>query len=172
MLELLNSIHISNKLDSYEWSLGIKKQFTFKEARSRLDHLTLPCGVIAIRWNKFLLIKINIFTWKLILKRLSARCNVVMRSIDLSSILCPCCGEAQEDVVHLFLKCSLAKESWQKFAKWVDISIPNFDSIDLLFTWVDDFTAGNFRRLIMDSMCVTLIWVLWTYRNVLVFGNV
>nr|KAJ0208844.1 hypothetical protein LSAT_V11C400207080 [Lactuca sativa] len=170
--EMLDSVHITDRIDLWRWSLGVEDMFSVKSARSRLDLMSFSMGDSPTRWNISLPIKINIFIWRLILNRLPTRSNLHHRGIDVSTILCPCCGEVIEDGVHLFLKCSMTRQLWLKFARWIDLTVPSFNSIEDVFEWIDSEVVANARRLIIDTTCATLIWVLWTYRNALVFGIV
>lgn len=71
-----------------------------KCAKSRLNLVFPPMDGGATRSNNSLLIKINIFIWRLVLNRLLTKSNLDYRGIELPLILCPYCGEVQEDGVH------------------------------------------------------------------------
>ena len=74
-----------------------------------------------------------------------------------------------EDGIYLFLKCLMARELWLKFARWIDLMVPSFNSIEDVFEWIDCQAIANARRLIIETTCATLIWVPWTYWNAIVF---
>ena len=77
----------------------------------------------------------------------------------------------QEERNHLFFECNVARLLWLKVAKLVDKSIPTFREVTDFFIWIDGIPAARFQRMIMESICASLIWVLWMFRNNLVFGN-
>lgn len=113
--------------------------------------------------------KINVFIWRMMFNRLPTRRNFVKRGIDVELVMCPCCNEEREDGVHLFLKCSLAVQLWHKLE--LDETFPHFVDMDDLFKWIDAQDVGNYCRVIIDTVCLTLIWVCWTYINAFVFAN-
>ncbi|GKA12805.1 RNA-directed DNA polymerase, eukaryota, reverse transcriptase zinc-binding domain protein [Tanacetum coccineum] len=70
----------------------------------------IECKILATteeetRWNKMLLVKVNINTWRLCLDRLPTRCNLDARGVDLDSTRCLIWDEDLESSQHLFLEC-------------------------------------------------------------------
>ena len=58
---LLQSVHLSARRDSWLWSFGYEDTFLVKETRLQLDRAILPSGGLATRWNRWLPIKFIIF---------------------------------------------------------------------------------------------------------------
>ena len=103
--------------------------------------------------------------------RIPTRDNLDRRGLDIDSVLCLVCQQAREDINHLFFTCSVALQIWFKVAKWVELHIHSFFSVEEQLQWVDGLTTVRSKRSILDSVCSTLLWVLWTFRNDIVFGN-
>ena len=81
--------------------------FKVKDFRTSLDDLMLPhCE--PTRWIKAMPIKINIFAWRARKDCLPTRRNLMLRDINIGSVLCPVCDAYDEDVNHLFFQCNLA----------------------------------------------------------------
>lgn len=59
-----------------------------KDVISQLDSLNLVRVTLFIRWNRFILIKINIFLWRLVFNRLPTKSNLDRRMIELDSLIC------------------------------------------------------------------------------------
>ena len=141
-------------------------------ARRTIEDSVLPVGNRITRRNRFVPIKVNTFIWRLALDRLPTRCNLDRRGIDLPSLLCPICDGHVEEARHLFFSCQLAMEVWGRVERWLQQSFPMFMNMDDVFDWIDSRPATRMDRIITDTVCLTALWVLWTYRNAVVFGTV
>ncbi|KAK5826341.1 hypothetical protein PVK06_021259 [Gossypium arboreum] len=77
------------------------------------------------------------------------------------NVLCPRCGNGEEDSEHVFLNCPVTVEIWRKLeVSWVDRTVHN---IWEWITWIFQKTAIQQRRL----LCCGL-WIIWSSRNKLV----
>ncbi|KAL8547153.1 hypothetical protein ACS0TY_006754 [Phlomoides rotata] len=68
--------------------------------------------------------------WKILKKRLPTRDELKKRGIipDSQDIHCPCCGNEDELVLHLFFGCSFARKIWSEIYKWTDTPmVPHLD---------------------------------------------
>ena len=54
----------------------------------------------------------SVFCWRLLKNRLPTKDNLLRRNINIQDQNCPLCGNAQEDVGHLFFNCNLTKGLW------------------------------------------------------------
>ncbi|KAL4569633.1 hypothetical protein LXL04_025275 [Taraxacum kok-saghyz] len=151
---LLEEVELNDISDGWLWELDGSTDFSVAVVRRHLDGFRLPgCHVQAI-WNMYMPIKINVFVWRVELNRLPTRCNLVTKGIDVGTVLCPC------EVAFLL---------WGRVANWYDAYMPFFDSYEELRQWVDSQSMVNYRRAKMEVVCVTVMWVLWNYRNGMVF---
>nr|GEW71816.1 RNA-directed DNA polymerase, eukaryota, reverse transcriptase zinc-binding domain protein [Tanacetum cinerariifolium] len=75
MLSLFRSVALSDKPDSWSWSLDVLAGFSVSSVRSFIDANTLDVDTIASRWNRFIPIKVNVFLWRLMLNRLPTMVN-------------------------------------------------------------------------------------------------
>ncbi|GJR07921.1 RNA-directed DNA polymerase, eukaryota [Tanacetum coccineum] len=67
---LLDTVILSNMDDRWFWDLNGDGVFQVKDVRSMLDEAFLPKMEVPTRWIKSILIKVNVFAWKLYLDRL------------------------------------------------------------------------------------------------------
>ncbi|PWA46165.1 serine carboxypeptidase-like 50 [Artemisia annua] len=89
----------------------------------------------------------------------------------MESLLCPCCNNNVEDSNHVFFTCNVALELWNRIEMWLDLHIPEFVNIADMFEWIDEHDGGSKQWRILNTTCVTVIWILWMYRNSVVFDG-
>ena len=120
---------------------------------------------MATRWCKILSIKVNVFLWRAILNRLPTRTNLDRRRIEIDSLLCPCCSSNVEDSNHVFFACNVALGLWKRIVLWLDLRIPEFVNMSDMFQWIDGNGVGSKQQRILNTTCVTLIWILWSIET-------
>ena len=54
-------------------------------------------------------------------------------------------------------------------ARWLQLDIPHLATAAEFVDWIESRPMAHMQRSIVDSVCSTVIWVLWTYRNAVVF---
>nr|GEY35989.1 RNA-directed DNA polymerase, eukaryota, reverse transcriptase zinc-binding domain protein [Tanacetum cinerariifolium] len=101
--QILSSISLSSVSDRWSWTLHGLGDFSVKSAREEIDKHVLVVSPSQNRWSKFLPIKLNVFSWRMMPDRLPTRSNLHNRGINITCILCPNCGAAIENRNHLFL---------------------------------------------------------------------
>ena len=106
-------------------------------------------------------LKIRLFAWLLLRKRLMTRV-FRQRMYPDSLVSCPLCNRGMEDCDHLFFQCSLAQEAWQSVAlARLDVS-----SAEAFWTSV----SSNFFRREADWRCIfAVLWAIWTHKNEMIF---
>nr|GEV76245.1 RNA-directed DNA polymerase, eukaryota, reverse transcriptase zinc-binding domain protein [Tanacetum cinerariifolium] len=70
LVDLVDSVILSNSNDRWVWTLDSAGEFTVKSARTFIDDSLLPTVGSPTRWPKVVPIKINIFAWKVSLDKL------------------------------------------------------------------------------------------------------
>lgn len=80
--------------------------FSISSTRAFNDNEMLLTGGCETRWNNWVLIKLNIFTWRLRLHNIPTRDRLSSRGITVDSILCPVCSITIESIEHLLSSCS------------------------------------------------------------------
>ncbi|GKE48848.1 RNA-directed DNA polymerase, eukaryota, partial [Tanacetum coccineum] len=109
---------LSNSNDRWVSDLNGDGIFRVKDVRNLLDELFLPRADVPTRWVKNILIKVNIFAWKLALDRLPTRANLAQRNVVTESESCPVCDAILKDTSHLFFNCSLARDVARLLCRW------------------------------------------------------
>ncbi|GJZ05701.1 RNA-directed DNA polymerase, eukaryota, reverse transcriptase zinc-binding domain protein [Tanacetum coccineum] len=105
----LADLIIPQMLNRWFWSLEGLGEFTVKSTRILINDSFHSNGDVPARWVKLVLIKINIFAWRVFLVKLPTRLNLSLRGVEIPSILCPICNVAPESSSHLFFTCPLAR---------------------------------------------------------------
>nr|GEX09326.1 hypothetical protein [Tanacetum cinerariifolium] len=140
---IIRDIVLSEKCDSWIWSLEASGNFSVASTRHYVDNQTLETSPDATRWSKCILIKANVFIWRLTLNKLPSRLNLHSTGINVSSILCPICHVDVESVNHIFFNCDMAKALWDLLAKWLDLDIPICANISEWFLWLDSLRVST-----------------------------
>ena len=98
-------------------------------------YVTQRCRLI---WKRHIPLKIRIFGWLLLQRRLTTRV-ARQRMFPDSPISCPLCGGGPEDCSHLFFQCPLAQEAWRGAAV-ARLSVTSEE------TFWSSLLGGSFRR--------------------------
>lgn len=106
--------------------------------------------------------------WHVLLDCLPIRVNLSLLGVELESNLCPNYEVHQKESSHFF-NCDLALQVWTYLAVWLGLDIPAFNTVDEMAQWVDLRPVVGSQRDIVDFFCSTIIWVLWIYRNAIIF---
>ncbi|KAJ9554032.1 hypothetical protein OSB04_018077 [Centaurea solstitialis] len=101
--------------------------------------------------------------------------NVVMscitRGINLPSDLCPLCNTEKETEVHLFFSCPKVIDVWIWVSNWCGVELGHINSLDqLIFNLLDGSNSDRKRRF-LEAVAGTTLWLIWKFRNNLVFNH-
>ncbi|PWA37324.1 reverse transcriptase domain, Reverse transcriptase zinc-binding domain protein [Artemisia annua] len=171
LLEMLTNVQFVDKDDSWVWKLSKDGGYSVKCARQIIDNSLLATGQQVTRWCRIVPAKVNIMCWRAIQNRLPTRSQLAVKGIDIPSVLCPSCLVAIEDVQHVFFKCDVAVEVWKKVASWLDLQIPAIDDISMLLDWAEASISDAKKRKVVGAIIYTTIWMLWRFRNSIVFQD-
>ncbi|GJW07652.1 RNA-directed DNA polymerase, eukaryota, reverse transcriptase zinc-binding domain protein [Tanacetum coccineum] len=141
--QLDTGVVLSDKSDTWQWSLGVSNGYTAASVRSLVDSNILDTTLVAMRWKCSIPIKVNVFIWRLLLNKLPSRVNLDRKGIDVGSILCPICMDDVKTVNHIFFSCNMAKDLWALFANWWELDIPVCANISEWFKWIDALHISN-----------------------------
>nr|GEX34916.1 hypothetical protein [Tanacetum cinerariifolium] len=116
LCSLVVHLRLSDNGNLWECIIDDSRAFSVKMMRSYINQKFPTLQVPPTRWNTLLPLKVNIFIWRTTNKRLPTRANLDYRGIDLDSVRCPMCDDAIETEDHIFVSCSIAKDTWKCIA--------------------------------------------------------
>nr|GEZ04701.1 RNA-directed DNA polymerase, eukaryota, reverse transcriptase zinc-binding domain protein [Tanacetum cinerariifolium] len=118
LCSLVAHLRLYDNGDSWECIIDDSRAFSVKMMRSYINQKFPTLHVPPTRWNTLLPLKVNIFIWRTTNKRLPTRANLDYKGIDLDSVPCPTSDDAIETEDHIFVSCSIAKDTWKCIADW------------------------------------------------------
>nr|GEX32816.1 RNA-directed DNA polymerase, eukaryota [Tanacetum cinerariifolium] len=170
LIEDVNSVTLSISNDRWIWSLDSSCEFSIKSTRLYIhDHLLLAVRA-PTRCVKEVPIKINIMAWKGSLDKLPTRLNLSLLGIEIPSITCPNYSCAGESCLHFF-SCSMAQNITSKLARWWEFDCPNLFSYDDWLEWFHTLRFPKGFKDILKGVFYVMWWVIWKYRNQILFGS-
>ncbi|PWA42728.1 RNA-directed DNA polymerase, eukaryota, Reverse transcriptase zinc-binding domain protein [Artemisia annua] len=131
--------------DEWSWSFSNDGLFIVKCLSSIIDsaYLTYCSPGKTNDWISLVPRKINIFIWCLALDRLPLLTNLDWGGINVSSVLCPLCGDRSKTRDNIFLSCLKSLVIWHKCLSYWGIYVPsNLSVMDL----VSGSLRNNFRK--------------------------
>ncbi|GJW38651.1 RNA-directed DNA polymerase, eukaryota [Tanacetum coccineum] len=123
-----------------------------KDVRNLLDEFFLPRADVPTGWVKNILIKVNIFAWKLALDRLPTRANLVQRNVVTESQSCPLCDAILEDTSHLFFNCSLSRDVTRLLCHWWNLGVQTFSSYAEWLVWFNSVRLASNLKVILEDV--------------------
>nr|GEZ39232.1 RNA-directed DNA polymerase, eukaryota [Tanacetum cinerariifolium] len=170
LLEKVSSVTLSNSCDRWLWDLNGNGFFCVKDVRCLLDDFFLPNSDVATRWVKQILIKINIFAWRVFLDRLPSKMNLSRRGIMVNSLLCPTCNSSDEDVSYSLFSCPLAVDISRLVCHWWDMVWMPYSSYSEWLSWFKSIRMGSKIKGMFEGVLYTSWWCIWNFRNQMIFA--
>ena len=124
-------------------------------------YVTQRCRLI---WKRHIPLKIRIFGWLLLRRRLMTRV-ARQRMFPDSPVSCPLCGRGPEDCSHLFFQCPLAQEAWRG-ATVARLSMTSEE------TFWSSLLEGSFRQEADWRRIFATLWAIWIHRNEVIFRGI
>ena len=124
-------------------------------------HIIQRCRLI---WKRRIRLKIRIFSWLLLRRRLMTRA-VRQRMYPDSPENCPLRDGGFEDCSHLFFQCPLAQEVWWEAAV-------NRLSVTSEEAFWSSLSGGFFMREAEWGRIFATLWAIWTHRNEVIFRGI
>ncbi|GJS41117.1 RNA-directed DNA polymerase, eukaryota, reverse transcriptase zinc-binding domain protein [Tanacetum coccineum] len=110
LVSLLSQLHLTISEDTWEFSIDDSIFFIVKGMRCYITSMSPPASYVTTRWNRIVLLKVNINTWRVMNGRMATRSNLDRRGVDLDYVRCPLCDDGIETKDDIFVHCKVAKE--------------------------------------------------------------
>ncbi|GJS39133.1 putative reverse transcriptase domain-containing protein [Tanacetum coccineum] len=169
--EYIEGTILSSLEDRWVWDLNGEGVFCVKDVRNLLDDVFLPKAPIATRWIKYVPIKLNVFAWKVHLNRLPTRVNLQHRGVLVSDPSCPICHSEDEDLAHLFFRCSLVTDIVRLVCRWWNIAWASIDSYSNWLHWFNAIRLSPKVKDLLEGVFYITWWSIWRFRNQVFFSS-
>ncbi|KAL4576659.1 hypothetical protein LXL04_012757 [Taraxacum kok-saghyz] len=91
---------------------------------------------------------------------------------NIQDTKCPLCNKDGETILHSFLNCESAQFSWMRLGLWWSIAIPNFNTMDEIWSRLDGSQLTNKARNRLWTTIIAIMKSLWEARNAKIFNNI
>ena len=168
---MLCNVSLSDSEDSWRWEGDSSGKFSVKSLRTIIENVSnSPFAGIPF-WNKWLPPRVNCFVWRLLLKRIPTKPNLLARGVELPSDFCSLCNGEKEAEIHLFYNCTNVIEVWVLVSNWCGLKTGNINSLDQLLGNLSDEDISVRKRRFLEAIVGTVLWLIWKSRNNLVFNQ-
>ena len=161
--ELLVNQRPAEGLDGWTWC---EPRFSVRGAYRRLRAQAASEDPLFLRswrriWRSRIPLKIRVFLWLLLRRRLMTR-SLRQHMVPNASAECAMCGAILEDCDHIFIRCPVAQAVWTltRFVR------PRPPSLEVFWRSMAD---GPYRRRTEWQLLYATLWVIWTHRNEVIF---
>ncbi|KAL4588641.1 hypothetical protein LXL04_001533 [Taraxacum kok-saghyz] len=164
---------LSDHNDQWVSRLAGDGQFHVADLRGCIDgKITTPMAN-AVVWIHLVPLKVMCFIWRTCINRIPTATELSRRGILVNLTGCPLCMEdVAEEMDHLFLGCSLAKEVLVWLFSWCNISIQNFQTVEELVNFAAEWGRCPKKRKILLAVLYGAIWNIWKARNDVIFNKI
>ncbi|XP_071728111.1 uncharacterized protein [Rutidosis leptorrhynchoides] len=161
--------------DSWSWNLAGNGLFTTKKLTSIIDEKILNHELFvhneSFLKNKLVPLKVAIFIWRALKKRIPVRTELDKRGIDLDSVRCPLCDHGVESIEHTLIFCRHAMDIWIRVYRWWGLRPVTNLSLNKLFKGNCNRSLTPLWSRIWQAIEWTYGYLLWKNRNQKVFSN-
>ncbi|XP_071740252.1 uncharacterized protein [Rutidosis leptorrhynchoides] len=159
---------------SWNWNLANNGIFSVKKLSNIITSAMFPSqsGVVQKTLkNNLVPTKLEVFTWRVMKKRLPVRVELDKRGIDLHSVRCPVCDDDIESVDHAVIGCKLSREVWLRIYNWWGIGNGINRGFNDILHGLIPFTSSSLGIQIWQAVEWVSAYLLWKNRNAKVFKN-
>ncbi|XP_071728849.1 uncharacterized protein [Rutidosis leptorrhynchoides] len=155
----------------WKWNLSSTGRFSTKKLQKLIEKkfLTEGRGSRETIRNNLVQIKVEIFIWRVLHKRIPVLVELDKRGVDLHSVGCPTCDNDVETIDHSLIFCNLAFDIWTRVYKWWDLgSYTNLSLIES-FGGNSNSATTELGSKIWQAVEWTCGYLVWKNRNNKVF---
>ncbi|XP_071685671.1 uncharacterized protein [Rutidosis leptorrhynchoides] len=175
LLNLLNSYVKSGRdTDTWVWNLSSSGLFTTKRLATLIDEKIIGGYASAndeTLKNNLVPLKVELFIWRMLKRRIPVRAELDKRGIDLDSVLCPLCDNDVESIEHLMVFCQQSMDIWERVYKWWGLGPVTNLSINEAFRGNCNRSSSPLGSKIWQALEWTCAYLIWRNRNQMVFSK-
>lgn len=177
MLSIINRIHLcEGEQDQWRWKFAADGLFRTKSAyvclvaRSPAEQGDRNDSVsFDLVWCKLAPFKASSMAW-----RLPTKANLLRRRVIGSAVeaKCPLCDSEIETAAHLFLGCPHTSEVWFEIYRWLSITSAMHNQVREHFLQFSGYFHWKRGESLAACTWICCVWVIWKWRNKIIFENV
>ncbi|XP_071688854.1 uncharacterized protein [Rutidosis leptorrhynchoides] len=174
MIDIIKTVSISGSgANKWKFSGDKSGSFVTKSMAKTIDDKLIsresnPTETIK---NNLVPLKVGIFVWRVLRKRIAVRVELDRRGIDLDTLLCPLCNDVVESVDHAIYSCKSAKDVWIGILKWWNLSLPSGATFEELIKGSSFPTLNSTKWKVWQAVVWVTCYLIWKNRNLKVFKN-
>lgn len=155
--QFVMSTALSEEQDTLVWQYNSSGVYSTKSLYSIINFRGIMPLYIPALWSLVVPPRIHIFIWLLSHNRIMTRDNLKKKDIEKPED-CVFCTE-KESVNHLFFDCVVAR------ALWCEVSMFFNKDLGSSYESIARYWVANSRLAAMNTICIAIMWCLWTFRN-------
>ncbi|KAM0018703.1 putative RNA-directed DNA polymerase [Helianthus debilis subsp. tardiflorus] len=164
LMMTLSSTRLEECRDRWKWDNNAAEGFSVAAIKKTIRVIS-AVGNYKFFWVSWVPLKCNIFAWRSEFNRIPTRVELDKRGVNIGSLECVLCGEANESVNHLFTGCTMVHQVWHAIANWCNIPpVFVFEVKDCLELF-KYFSGDKTRKRIFQGIIIVTLWCIWTSRN-------
>ncbi|KAM7464801.1 hypothetical protein LguiB_012363 [Lonicera macranthoides] len=175
LLGRLHSVEVDHdKEDSSVWGGDKNGMFSVKSFFKILTNSDVGCIFAPkdMTWKSGIPPKVRVLAWLAALRKVNTADLIQLRRpfMHLSPSWCVLCKRDRENIDHLLLHCSFAKEIWNKVRKEFNL-IAVFPGSWYELLTIRWFFIGDKKRskTLWRCSCMAVMWCIWRERNKRIF---
>ncbi|KAL4578243.1 hypothetical protein LXL04_014363 [Taraxacum kok-saghyz] len=151
--------------DGWICNLAEDGNFRVRDLRQAIDTTQLGASMEdIINWTHDVPIKVSCFIWRANLGRILTSCALMKRGIQIYSLICSFCNNAEEDEMNVLWNCPFAVMIWEWVLKWCGMQKPTANSISDVLKAMDQVDGSAKKRKDMTAICYGTMWMIWKAR--------
>ncbi|XP_071714197.1 uncharacterized protein [Rutidosis leptorrhynchoides] len=169
-MNIVNHVQIVDECDQWCWDGFNFGSYNVSQARKMIDKVDHASSTFPTLWCRYVPIRFKVFIWRLRLRRLPTKLNLLAKGLDFDNGACSMCSNCLEDDLHIFVSCDTTKLLWRQVGRWI-MDIPLWSSIDGIWSWVDGVPISDKKRITVRAIIISTLWYIWRLRNSIVFKD-
>jgi hypothetical protein len=178
----LQGFELSQGEDEWRWRLEDGGGFTVRSIYKKLERAAMgeegwgeeENKVFSQIWKSGAPSRVVAFCSKGLLNRIPTRVNLAWRNVLPVNVNSNCvfCNEREESTNHLFLHCNVTWKIWLALHQWLEVNL--IIPANLFSHWrCWDGLMSNRKESKRGMRIIwhTALWVIWNYRNNIIFNN-
>ncbi|XP_071739060.1 uncharacterized protein [Rutidosis leptorrhynchoides] len=174
MIYIIKTVSISGSgANKWKFSGDKSGSFVTKSMAKTIDDklISRETNPTATIKNNLVPLKVGIFVWRVLRKRIVVRVELDRRGIDLDTLLCPLCNDVVESVDHAIYSCKSAKDVWIDILKWWNLFLPSGATFEDLIKGSNSPTMNSNMWKVWQAVVWVTCYLIWKNRNLKVFKN-